>query len=122
MAAREELGLAPDLSERAHDVSGALRRTALALEDEAANRWIDRGEVAVEELLGVVRLCGDAHALPELEHGLEDGRLVVAGADDREALVVETASGGSASACSTSPASSVTSSPSSARPAATAHV
>ena len=76
----------------------------------------------MEELLGVVRLRRDAHAFPELEHGLEDGWLVVAGADDREALVARNGKRRPASACSTAPASPVTSSPSSARPAATAHV
>ena len=46
------------------------------------------GEVAVQELLRVVRLRGDVHALAQLEHGFEHRRVLRPPADDREALVV----------------------------------
>ena len=67
---------------------GPLGRAAFALEHEAAHRTIDRCEVAVEELLGVVRLGRDVRALAELEHRFERGRPVLAGTRDDEAVVL----------------------------------
>ena len=78
-----------DLAERAHDVRGPLGRAALALEDEDPDGLVDGGEVAVEDLLGVVRLGGEADALAQLQHRLLGGRPVAAGADDGDALAVE---------------------------------
>ena len=44
--------------------------------------------MAVEDLLGVVRLGGDVGALPELKHGLLRRRPVAAGADHDDAVPV----------------------------------
>ena len=73
MGRRHEQRVAAELAERAHRVDGAFRRSSFALQDEAAHRRVDRGEVPVEELLRLVRLRGDVRALAELEHGLEHG-------------------------------------------------
>ena len=72
-----------------HDVRGPLGRAALALEHEDAHGLVDGGEVAVEDLLRVVRLGGEAGALAQLQHRLLGGRPVAAGADDGDALAVE---------------------------------
>ena len=123
MRRRHEQGVAAELAERAHGVDRALRRAALALEHEAAHRRVDRREVAVEKLLGLVRLGGDVRALAELEDRLERRRRIAPGARDDEPVVrrgperlgVELAEDIASRA-------SLTSSPWSARPAATAHV
>ena len=47
---------------------------ALALEDERAHRLVHRGEVAVQELLRLVRLRRDLCAFAELQHRLVRGR------------------------------------------------
>ena len=88
MRRRHEERVAAELPERAHRVDRALGRPPLALEHEAAHRGVDRSEMAVEELLRVVRLGGDVRALAELEHGLEGRRRVAAGAGDDEAIVL----------------------------------
>ena len=80
--------VATELSERTHRVDRPLGRPTLALEHEAAHRGVNRRELAVEQLLGVVRLGGDVCALAELEHGLEDRRRVTPGANDGEACVL----------------------------------
>src|SRR6185503_9796775 len=67
---RHEECLAAELAERAHRVDRAFGGAAPTHEDEAAHRRIDRCEVAVEELLGVVRLRGNVRTLAELEYGL----------------------------------------------------
>ncbi len=59
-----------------------------ALEHEAAHGGVDRRQVAVEELLRVVRLGSDVRALAELEDGLERRRPVPARARDDEAIVL----------------------------------
>ena len=41
----------------------------------------------MEDLLDVVRLGGDVHALPQLERGLAHGRDIAARADDGDAVV-----------------------------------
>ena len=64
-----------------------LRRASFAFEHEAADVLVDRGQVAVQELLGLVRLGGDVRALAQLERCLLRGRPVAAGADDEPALV-----------------------------------
>ena len=63
-------------------------RRSFALQHEAADALVDRGEMAVQELLGVVRLGGDECAFAELEHRLLRGRPVGPGAGDEEALVI----------------------------------
>ena len=80
--------VAAELLERRDRVARPLGRPALALEHEAAHRLVDRGEVAVEQLLGVVRLRGDEAALAELQHRLLRGRPVAARAGDEPALVL----------------------------------
>ena len=61
-------------------------------------------------------------ALAELQHRLEGGADVRSGAGDEEPLVPGAPSGSAASSRSTAAARPLTSSPCSARPAATAHV
>src|SRR5436189_155054 len=63
-------------------------RTPFALEHERADGFVDRGEMAVEELLGVVRLGGDVSSLAQLEHGLLRRGPVAPRARDEEPLVV----------------------------------
>ena len=57
----------PSSLERRDRVARPLGGPALALEHEAPHRLVDRREVAVEELLGLVRLGGDEAALAELQ-------------------------------------------------------
>ena len=68
-------------------LSCPLRGAALALEHEAADVLVDRGQVAVQELLGLVRLGGDVRAFAQLQRRLLRGRPVAAGAGDEPALV-----------------------------------
>ena len=56
---------------------------ALALEHEAAHRLVDRGQVAVQQLLGLVRLGRDERALAQLQRRLLRRRPVAARAGDR---------------------------------------
>ena len=48
---------------------------------------VDRGEMAVQELLDPVRLGGEVRALAQLQRRLLGGRPVAAGAGDQPALV-----------------------------------
>ena len=73
--------------ERCDGVARALRGAPLALEHEAADVLVDRGEMAVQELLGQVRLGGDVRAFAQLQRRLLRGRPVAAGAGDQPALV-----------------------------------
>ena len=57
---------------------GPLGGAALALEDVGAHALVDRGQVAVEELLGVVRAGRDPRALAQLQHRLLRRRPVAA--------------------------------------------
>jgi hypothetical protein len=88
MLGRHDRRVGADLAQRPNDVPGALGCTSLALEDEDAHRFVDRREVTVENLLDVVCLGGNVHALPQLEGRLTRSRKVAAGADDGEPLVV----------------------------------
>ena len=51
----DEGRVAADLAQGAHDGAGPFGRAALALQHEDAHRLVDRRQVAVEDLLGVVR-------------------------------------------------------------------
>src|SRR6266540_3411213 len=84
---RHERRLAAELSEGAHGAGRSLGGAALALEHEGANRLVDRGEIAVKELLRLMRLRGDERALAQLQHGLLDRRPVSPRARDQDALV-----------------------------------
>jgi acyl-CoA thioester hydrolase len=88
MLGRDERRLRTDLAERAHDVGRPLGRAALAFEDEHTHGLVDCGEVAMENLLGMVRLGGDVRAFPQLQHGFLCSRPVAAGADDDHTLPV----------------------------------
>ncbi len=88
MRRRHEERVAAELAERTHGVECALRSTIHSFEDEAAHRRIDRCQVTVQELLGVVRLGGDMRTFAELEHGLEHRRRVAPCARDDEAIVI----------------------------------
>ena len=81
---RDERRLAAELAQRRGRVARALAGAALALEDVGAHRLVDRGEVAVQELLGVVRAGRDPRALAELQHRLLRGRPVAARAGDED--------------------------------------
>ncbi|TML69676.1 MAG: insulinase family protein [Actinobacteria bacterium] len=66
----------------------ALGRAPLAPQDEAAHPVVDRCEVPVQELLGLVGFRRDMRALAQLEHRLERRRPVAAGADHEPALML----------------------------------
>ena len=85
---RHQRDVAADLSERADGVRSALCSASLPFEHEGAHRRVDRGEMAVEDLLGVMCLGRHARALAELEYRLENGRDVAPGAGDDHPLVV----------------------------------
>ncbi len=86
-----ELRLTADLGQRVHRVDGTLGGTTLSLEDEAPHRRVDGSEVAVEELLRVVRLRSDPGSLAKLQHGLERGRAVAPGSGHDESVVLRNA-------------------------------
>jgi acyl-CoA thioester hydrolase len=88
MRGRNECRLRADLAERSHDVGGPLAGAALALEDEDAHGFVDRGKMPVQDLLGLVRLRGDVRTLSQLQRGFLRGRPVAPGADDDDALPV----------------------------------
>ena len=88
VARRHERDVAAEQLERGGGLGGARGRAALALEHEAAHGLVDRGEVAVQELLEQVRLRRDVDALAQLQRRLLRGRPVAAGAGDHEALVL----------------------------------
>ena len=77
----------PRISRAAAASCCPLRGAPLALEHEAADVLVDRCQVAVQELLGQVRLGGDVRALTQLQRRLLRGRPVAAGAGDQPALV-----------------------------------
>src|SRR5207247_6056650 len=77
-----------ELRQRGDGVARSLRRASLTLEDEAADGFVDRRQVAVQQLLRLVGLGGDERALAKLEDSLLRGRPVAAGAGDEEALVL----------------------------------
>jgi hypothetical protein len=66
----------------------SLRGTALALQHVRAHPLVDRREMAVQELLGVVRRRRDVRPLAELQHRLLRRRPVAAGADDHDPLLL----------------------------------
>ncbi len=78
VARRDQRDVAAELLERRDRVARPLGGPALPLEHEAPHRLVDRREVAVEELLGLVRLAGDEAALAELQRRLLRGRPVAA--------------------------------------------
>ena len=80
--------VAAERLERRDRLGRARRRAPLALEHEAADGLVDRGEMAVQELLEPVRLGCDVDALAQLQRRLLRGRPVAAGAGDQEALVL----------------------------------
>ena len=77
----------PSSRERRGRAGRALGRPSLAFEHERAHRLVDRGEVPVQKLLGLVRLGRDVGAFAQLQHGLLRRRPVAPGAGDEEALV-----------------------------------
>ena len=77
-----------DRLERSDGLVRSLGASALTLEHERSHAFIDCRQVAVQQLLGLVRLRGDVCALTQLEHGLLRGRPVAAGSRDEPALVV----------------------------------
>ena len=98
------------------------RGHAFAVEDEGAHRLVDRGEIAVEELLGLVRLGRDPGAFAQLQHRLVRGRSSRPAPATTNRSSSPTSGSGAASASSTAPGSQEMSSPCSAAIAATAHV
>ena len=88
LSLRQELGRAAELAERADGVTRSARRAALTLEHDGAHAFVDRGEVSVEELLGVVRLGRDERPLAELQRRLLGRRPVAARSNDEPPLVV----------------------------------
>ena len=88
MARRHERDVAAELPQRGRRLGRPCDGAALALEHEATDVLVDRGEVPVEELLQRVRLGRHEDALAQLQHGLLGGRPVATGARDQEALVV----------------------------------
>ena len=88
VARRHERDVAAELPQRRGRLGGPRGGAALALEHEAADALVDRGQMPVEELLERVRLGRDEDALAQLQHGLLGGRPVAAGARDQEALVL----------------------------------
>ena len=77
-----------ELAECSRDVARALAGPALSFEHDRAHGLVDRGQMPVQELLGVVRLGRDERALAELERGLLRRGPVAAGPDDQPALLV----------------------------------
>ena len=88
MCRRHEERVAAELAERAHRVDCALRGATLSFEDEAPHGRIDRCEVTVQELLGVVRLGRDMRTFAELENSLEHRRCIASGSRDDETVVL----------------------------------
>ena len=88
VARRHERDVAAELAQRRGRFGGARNGAALALEHEAADALVDRGQVAVQQLLERVRLSGDENALAQLQRRLLRRRPVPAGARDHEALVL----------------------------------
>jgi hypothetical protein len=84
----DELRVAAELAERGERVASPLGGPPLALEHEAAHRFVDTRQVSVEELLGVVRLGRHERPLAELERRLLRRRPGIAGAGDHVALMV----------------------------------
>ena len=76
----------PSALERVARRRGALGGPALALQHVRAHAVVDRGEVAVQQLLRLVRVRVDPRALAQLEHRLLRGRPVATGADDDHLL------------------------------------
>ena len=83
-----ERHVAPELAQRVDGIVRAFRRPALPLEHERADAVVDRREMPMQELLGLVRLRGDVHAFAQFQRRLERGRPVATGAHQQPALVV----------------------------------
>ncbi len=83
-----ERRLAAKLAECLHDIGGALSGASFSFEHETADRLVDRCEVPMEELLGVVCLRGNVCALAKLEDGFEHGRNIPSRPRDDEPLVL----------------------------------
>src|SRR4029077_16060093 len=86
---RDERHLASELSQLSDRVLRPLLRPALSCEDERAHVLVDRREMPVQELLGLVRGRVDPGALAKLEGCLLRSGPVAAGADDEHALLPE---------------------------------
>ena len=75
----------PELAQRRDASCGPLGGSALPLEHVGANASRrSAARMAVQELLGLVRLCGDPGAFAQLQHRLLRGRPVAAGARDED--------------------------------------
>ena len=85
---RQQVDLAAELAQRGCRRGRPPRRHALALEDERPHRLVDRGEVAVQELLGLVGLGRDPGTLAQLQDGLVRRRQVPARTRHDEALLL----------------------------------
>ncbi len=87
MERRHESRVAAELLQRCDRGRRPLRRQSLSLEDERAHRLVDRREIAMEELLGLVRLGRDPRALAQLERRLVRGGEISSGSGDQEPLL-----------------------------------
>ena len=104
----------PSARERGDRLGRPLRRAPLALEHECAHRLVDRGEVAVQQLLRLVRLGRQPRPLAELQHRLVRGRESRPAPATRNRSCVPTCGRSTASASATAAGSHATSSPRSA--------
>ena len=118
-----QVDLAAELTQRRGCRRRPLRRHALSLEDERAHRLVHRGEVAVEELLGLVRLRRDPGSLAQLQHRLVRRRQLPPRArHDEPLLLPDLRATAPRAPPRPRPGATPTSSPCSAAIAATAHV
>ena len=81
--------LQPRISSAAATSARPLGRAALAFEHVRAHRVVDRREVPVQDLLGLVGRRVDPGTFAQLQRSLLRGRPVAAGADDEHARLVE---------------------------------
>ena len=88
VARRHERRVAAELAQPRRRGRRALRRDAFPREDERAHRLVYGGEVAVQELLGLVRLGRDPRTFAQLQHRLVRRRQIAAGAGHEESLLL----------------------------------
>ena len=117
-----EVDAAAERLERLDRVGRPLGRASLTFEHVRAHGPVDRGEVPVQDLLGLVRGRVDPRALAQLQRGLLRRRPVAAGADEQDARLLERLDASAAAPASTAAGSPEMSSPCSAAIAATAQV
>ena len=84
----QELGGGPDLTERLDRITRALTGPSLTVQDERAHGLVDRGQVAVEKLLGVVGLGGDEGTFAEFQRSFLRRRPVASGTHDEPTIVI----------------------------------